>query len=64
MTEYQRINFRLSRVGAALCAACLAVGLAGSALLERSTPLFVAAAVGVYLLFAIQVADQWEPCCV
>ncbi len=60
MTEYQRINFRFSRVGAALCAACLAVGFAGAALLERPTPLFVAAAVGVYLLFAIQVADQWE----
>jgi regulator of protease activity HflC (stomatin/prohibitin superfamily) len=60
MTEYQRINFRFSRVGAALCAACLAVGFAGVALLDRPTPLFVAAAAGVYLLFAIQVADQWE----
>jgi len=60
MTEYQRINFRFSRVGAALCAACLAVGFAASALLERPIPLFVAAAVGVYLLFAVQVADQWE----
>ena len=60
MTEYQRISFRISGVGAALCAACIVVGVAGAALLQRPTPLFAAAAVGAYLLFAIQVADQWE----
>jgi regulator of protease activity HflC (stomatin/prohibitin superfamily) len=60
MTEYQRINVRFSGVGVALCAACLAVGVAGAAATERRSPLFIAAAVGVYLLFAIQVADQWE----
>src|SRR6202790_2951154 len=60
MTEYQRINVRFSGVGVALCAACLAVGVAGAAAIERRSPLFIAAAIGVYLLFAIQVADQWE----
>jgi regulator of protease activity HflC (stomatin/prohibitin superfamily) len=60
MTEYQRINVRFSGVGVALCAACLAIGVAGAAVIERRSPLFIAAAVGVYLLFAIQVADQWE----
>jgi regulator of protease activity HflC (stomatin/prohibitin superfamily) len=60
MTEYQRINVRFSGVGVALCAACLAVGVAGAAIVERRSPLFIAAAVGIYLLFAIQVADQWE----
>jgi regulator of protease activity HflC (stomatin/prohibitin superfamily) len=60
MTDYQRINFRFSGVGVALCAACLAAGVAAAALIERRAPLFVAAAIGVYLLFAIQVADQWE----
>jgi regulator of protease activity HflC (stomatin/prohibitin superfamily) len=60
MTEYQRINVRFSGVGVALCAACLAVGVAAAAAIERRSPLFIAAAVGVYLLFAIQVADQWE----
>jgi len=43
-----------------LCAACLAVGVAGAAAIERRSPLFIMAAIGVYLLFAIQVADQWE----
>jgi hypothetical protein len=58
MTEYQRINVRFSGVGVALCAACLAVGVAGAAAIERRSPLFIAAAIGVYLLFAIQVADS------
>jgi len=60
MTEYQRINVRFSGLGVALCAACLAVGVAGAAAIERRSPLFIMAAIGVYLLFAIQVADQWE----
>ena len=60
MTEYQRFNVRFSGVGVALCAACLAVGVAGAAVIERRSPLFIMAAIGVYLLFAIQVADQWE----
>jgi len=60
MTDYQRINFRFSGVGVALCAAFLAMGVAAVVLIERRAPLFIAAAIGVYLLFAIQVADQWE----
>src|ERR1700730_116036 len=60
MTDYQRINVRFSGVGVALCAACLVGGVAAAALIERRAPLFVASAIGVYLLFAIQVADQWE----
>jgi regulator of protease activity HflC (stomatin/prohibitin superfamily) len=43
-----------------LCAAFLATGVAAAVLIERRAPLFVAAAIGVYVLFAIQVADQWE----
>jgi regulator of protease activity HflC (stomatin/prohibitin superfamily) len=60
MTELQRINVRFSGVGVALCAACLAAGVAAAVVIERRSPLFVAAAIGIYLLFAIQVADQWE----
>jgi regulator of protease activity HflC (stomatin/prohibitin superfamily) len=60
MTDYQRINVRFSGVGVALCAACLVGGVAAAALIERRSPLFIAAAIGIYLLFAIQVADQWE----
>jgi regulator of protease activity HflC (stomatin/prohibitin superfamily) len=60
MTEYPRINFRFSGVGAAMCAACVVAGVAAAVTLDRRTPLFIAAAIGIYLLFAIQVADQWE----
>lgn len=60
MTEYPRINFRFSGIGAALCAASVVAGVAAAAVLDRRSPLFVAASIGVYLLFAIQVADQWE----
>ncbi len=60
MTEVQRINVRFSGVGVALCVACVAVGVAVAAVIERRSPLCIAAAIGVYLLFAIQVADQWE----
>jgi regulator of protease activity HflC (stomatin/prohibitin superfamily) len=43
-----------------MCAACVVAGVAAAAMIERRAPLFVAAAIGIYLLFAIQVADQWE----
>src|SRR6266404_246249 len=59
MTDYQRINLRFSGVGIALCAACLAAGVAAAVLFERRIPLFVAAGIGVYLIFAIQGADEW-----
>jgi regulator of protease activity HflC (stomatin/prohibitin superfamily) len=34
--------------------------VAAAVAIERRSPLFIMAAIGVYLLFAIQVADQWE----
>jgi len=38
----------------------LAIGLGASALAGGPVPLFAMALVGLYLLFAIRVADQWE----
>ncbi len=49
-----------SSVAAALFVACLAVGGAGARLFGHPAPLIVLAVVGVYLLFAIRVAQQWE----
>jgi regulator of protease activity HflC (stomatin/prohibitin superfamily) len=46
--------------GAALFFACLALGALGSGLAGRPAPLIVLGIVGVYLLFAIRVAQQWE----
>jgi regulator of protease activity HflC (stomatin/prohibitin superfamily) len=49
-----------SKVGAALFAGCLVVGGILSGLLGQPAPLVAGGIAGVYLLFAIRVADQWE----
>lgn len=50
----------VSSVGALLFAAMMVLGLIGVALLERPWPVFASGIVGMYLLFAIKVADQWQ----
>ena len=52
--------FQVSRIGIALFAALLALGVAASLLLERHWPGWLLGLMGVYLLFSVQVADQWE----
>jgi regulator of protease activity HflC (stomatin/prohibitin superfamily) len=49
-----------STVGGALFAGCLIAGGILSGLLRHPAPLVVGGVTGVYLLFAIRVADQWE----
>jgi regulator of protease activity HflC (stomatin/prohibitin superfamily) len=49
-----------STVGGALFAGCLIVGGLLSGLLRHPAPLIAGGVVGVYFLFAIRVADQWE----
>jgi len=56
----KKVESRFSRVGVALFAACLMAGAFGSMLLDRRGPLIAGAVIGIYFLFAIQVADQWE----
>ena len=53
-------QLRLSSVGVALLVVCLATGAALTAVLNHPAPLVAGLAVGVYLLFSIRVADQWE----
>lgn len=50
----------MSGVGLALLAACGAAGVAGAAALGSPWPLAAGMALGLYALFAIRVADQWE----
>jgi regulator of protease activity HflC (stomatin/prohibitin superfamily) len=50
----------VSSVGAALGAICIAAGLAVGGALDNPVPVIAGAAVGLYLMFAIKVADQWE----
>lgn len=50
----------VSAVGGAVFAGCLLAGAGVAALLERPWPIVPAALVGLYCLFAIKVAQQWE----
>ncbi len=49
-----------SSVGGALFLACVAAGAAVTSVTRTPTPLVALAIVGVYFLFAIRVAQQWE----
>ena len=53
-------SFRLSGAGVALSALCIAAGAAVAAPLGKPAPLWIGIAIGIYLLFAVKVADQWE----
>ncbi len=50
----------VSPIGAAICLACLAAGIAATAMMKSPGPVFAGIAAGLYFLFAIKVADQWE----
>jgi regulator of protease activity HflC (stomatin/prohibitin superfamily) len=49
-----------SGVGVALLVVCLAIGATITVLLQTPVGVITGAAVGIYLVFAIRVADQWE----
>ena len=51
---------RISSVGLALCVVSIAAGAGLGALVGSRVPVLAAIALGLYLLFAIRVADQWE----
>src|ERR1700690_1445271 len=51
---------QVSAVAVALCAISVAAGLGLTAALNNRAPLFAGILIGVYLLFSIKVADQWE----
>ena len=55
-----QVIFRASPVGVALFVASIVVGVAVSALVKSPLGLVAGVLIGLYLLFAIRVADQWE----
>ena len=55
-----QMQMRFSSVGITLLVVSLAAGLAVSAAIGNPAPLVAGALVGLYFLFAIRVADQWE----
>ena len=54
------VPFKASPVGIALLVISLAAGLGLSALLHNGLPAAVFGLAGLYLLFAVRMADQWE----
>jgi putative effector of murein hydrolase LrgA (UPF0299 family) len=54
------VPFKASPVGIALLVISLAAGLGLSALLHNGVPAAVFGLAGLYLLFAVRMADQWE----
>jgi regulator of protease activity HflC (stomatin/prohibitin superfamily) len=55
-----RLAIGISRIGLTLFVISLAIGLGTTALIGSPAPLFAMSLAGLYLLFAIRVADQWE----
>jgi len=51
---------RVSNVGIALCVVFVAGGAVLSGLINSRIPVAVGVPLGIYLLFAIRIADQWE----
>jgi regulator of protease activity HflC (stomatin/prohibitin superfamily) len=54
------MDLRLSSVGTALGVICTLAGVGLAAILGNPLPIVAGALAGVYFLFAIRVADQWE----
>jgi regulator of protease activity HflC (stomatin/prohibitin superfamily) len=55
-----RVPFKASPVGVALLVISFVAGAGVSALLHNDAPMAVCALAGLYLLFAVRMADQWE----
>jgi regulator of protease activity HflC (stomatin/prohibitin superfamily) len=53
-------KLRLSSIGVLLLVVCVGVGGAVAAMMESRAPLAIGALVGLYFLFSIRIADQWE----
>lgn len=51
---------KISGIGVALCVVCCLAGIAVAGLIGRPWPVVTGALLGLYLMFAIRVADQWE----
>ena len=50
----------VSTPGVALCILCVLAGAGGSAVIGRQWPVIAGALLGLYLFFAVKVADQWQ----
>ena len=51
---------QISSIGLAVFIICLAVGLGPSVYYNNPTPMVIGTLIGLYFLFAIKVAEQWQ----
>jgi regulator of protease activity HflC (stomatin/prohibitin superfamily) len=51
---------QISTIGVAVFVVCIAIGLAPSVYYNNQAPVIIAAVIGLYFLFAIKVAEQWQ----
>jgi len=54
------VDWGVNRLGVAAFVVCVAAGVATTALAQKPYPFFAGILIGLYLLFAIRIADQWE----
>ncbi|HEY3836123.1 MAG TPA: slipin family protein [Bryobacteraceae bacterium] len=54
------VDLGVNRVGVAVFVICVVVGGAATALVQRPFPLIPGIVLGLYFLYAIRIADQWE----
>lgn len=54
------VTTSISGIGTALCVISILAGALGSGVSHHAWPLYAGIPAGLYLLFAIRVADQWE----
>ena len=55
-----RSGIRISQVGVGVMVFCMVLGLALSPVLKNPLPALILGLTGLYFLFAIRIADQWE----
>src|SRR5689334_10605477 len=55
-----RNRTQINGTAMALFVVCVAVGFAVTTMVSNRIPLFIGLAIGIYLLFSIKIADQWE----
>ena len=57
---YQTPRLQISSIGVAILIVCIGVSMPVTIYLNHPAPVLAGAAVGLYCLFAIRVADQWQ----
>ena len=55
-----KTSANVSGIAGVLCIVTIAIGTVATMVAGRNLPIAIAVPIGLYLLFSIKVADQWE----